>query len=153
MQISKKGLGLIAKFEGVVLKAYPDPASGGEPWTIGIGTTIYPNGKKVKKGDVITEQQAYDYLAHDTAKFGQGVDVAVHSNINQHQFDALVSFSYNVGLSNLKSSTLLKKVNINPSDKSIANEFAKWNKAAGKVMNGLVKRRKAESDLYFLPVV
>lgn len=147
--INKATIDLIKSFEGLVLKAYVDPATGGEPITIGYGTTIYPNGKKVKLGDVCTEQQAVEYLQEDLEKFAVSVFKLLKVPVNTNQSGAIVSFAYNVGTGNLKSSTLLKKVNANPADKTIHNEFMKWNKAAGKVMKGLTRRREAESKLYF----
>lgn len=154
MKISKEGLGLIASFEGLELEAYPDPATKndpikkGEPWTIGYGTTIYPSGIKVKKGDKITKEQALEYLNSDVDKFAIQVDKLVVLQLNQNQQDALISFAYNVGIGNLKSSTLLKKVNSGAPCKEIQAEFAKWNKANKKVLNGLVRRRAAEATLY-----
>jgi lysozyme len=82
-------------------------------------------------------------------QFEQYVDSFCIDTITQNQFDALVSFCYNVGPSNLKSSTLLKKVNLNPNDPTIKNEFLKWNRGGGKVLDGLTRRRQAEADLYF----
>lgn len=149
MSVNKDTINLIKQFEGLVLKAYVDPATGNEPITIGYGTTIYKGIQKVKLGDIITEPQAELFLIHDVNNFSEKVKVLIQKNLNENQFGALVSFAYNVGIGNLKSSTLLKKVNNNPNDLSIALEFAKWNKAAGKVMNGLTRRRKAESNLYF----
>jgi lysozyme len=147
---SNKGLDLIKSFEGLKLKPYSCPA--GIP-TIGYGNTFYENGKKVTLTDpLITESRANDLLINSLAKFEQYVDSYCIDSINQHQFDALVSFCYNLGPQNLKSSTLLKKVNVNPSDPTIALEFMKWTKAGGKTLKGLVKRRQAESDLYFLPL-
>ncbi len=148
-KIQPSAVALIKSFEGLVLKAYVDPATGGEPITIGYGTTIYPDGKKVKLGDVITKEQADQYAINDINKFAGRVALLVNSQITDNQFGALTSFAYNVGLGNLKASTLLKKVNLNPNDNSIKSEFMKWTKAAGKVMNGLVRRRTAESVLYF----
>ena len=81
--------------------------------------------------------------------FEKYVDSYCRDDINQNQFDALVSFAYNLGPANLKSSTLLKKVNANPEDETIAAEFMKWVKAGGKTLKGLVRRREAESQLYF----
>jgi len=154
--LNKDALNIIKSYEGLVLTAYPDPATKddpikkGEPWTIGYGTTIYPNGVKVKKGDKITEAQAIEYLQHDiNTKRVPVVKSLVKKEINDNQFGALISFVYNLGEGNFKSSTLLKKINANPNDPSIADEFAKWNKANGKVLSGLTKRRKAEADLYF----
>lgn len=141
--ISDKGIALIKEFEGVRLKAYPDPGTGGAPWTVGIGHT----GPEVKPGMVITEAQAYNYLRSDLSKFEKTVNTLVTAKITQPMFDALVSFAYNCGPANLKSSTLLKKVNAGKFDEAVL-EFAKWNKAAGRVLNGLTRRRKAEADLF-----
>lgn len=140
---------LIKSFEGLVLKAYVDPATGGEPITIGYGTTIYPDGVKVKMGDVCTEKQAAEWLAYDVEEFSDKVNELVKVELNANQLEAITSFAYNLGIGNLKKSTLLKKVNINPNDATIAAEFMKWNKAAGKVMKGLTRRREAEAKLYF----
>lgn len=120
-------------------------------WTIGYGTTYYENGSKVKKGDTITAARASDLLKYFVNKFATGVDSSIGSgpSLKQQQFDALVSFSYNLGLGNLKSSTLLSKVKANPNDSTIRAEFMKWNKAGGKVLAGLTRRRQAEADLYF----
>jgi len=147
--INKATIDLIKHFEGLVLKAYVDPATGNEPITIGYGTTRYPDGKKVKLGDTCTEQQATDYLTHDVKEFSIKVAELLKQPVTDNQFGAITSFAYNVGVGNLSSSTLLKKVNKNPNDATIAAEFAKWNKAAGKVMKGLTRRREAESKLYF----
>jgi lysozyme len=82
-------------------------------------------------------------------EFAIEVRKALTKQLNENQFSALVCFAYNVGIGNLKKSTLLRKANINPNDETIAGEFAKWNKAGGKVLNGLTRRRLAEADLYF----
>lgn len=136
---------LIARFEGLRLKAYKCPAG---IWTIAFGATTF-NGKRVTEGLVITKEQAYEQLERDLAVFERGVEKCVKKPITQDQFDALVSFSFNVGLGSLSRSTLLKKVNANPSDPTIRDSFAAWNKAGGKVLAGLTKRRKAEADWYF----
>jgi lysozyme len=128
------------------LKAYQCPA---KVWTIGIGTTVYPNGTKVKAGDVITLDQANEYLMHDLKTFQVAVDSFTTDLINQSQFDALVSFTYNLGAGALKSSTLLKKVNINPNDPTIQAEFEKWVYAGNVKLQGLIRRRKSEAFLYF----
>ena len=144
---SKNGIDLIKSFEGFSSKPYMCPAS---VCTIGYGTTRYPNGIKITLKDApITEAKALEYLTFDMKAFERNVDAYCRDDINQNQFDALVSFCYNVGPNALKSSTLLKKVNINPNDPSIANEFAKWNKGGGRVLKGLIRRRKEESELYF----
>jgi len=147
--INKATIDLIKSFEGLELKAYVDPATGGEPITIGYGTTIYPNGVKVKLGDKITQEQALEYLTDDVNMFAVKVQKLVKNLLTENQFGAIVSFAYNVGTGNLAKSTLLKKVNANPADKLIVDEFMKWNKAAGKIMNGLTRRRAAEAKLYF----
>ena len=151
MEINESAINLIKSFEGLELKAYPDPATNGEPYTIGYGTTVLPDGKKVKLGDVCTEQQAIQYLTSDLNKFANNVKPLIKSVVNDNQFGALVSFAYNIGYGQkgLGGSTLLKKVNANPADVTIVNQFMKWNKAAGKEMKGLTRRREAESRLYF----
>ncbi len=144
---SQKGIDLIKQFEGLSLKPYKCPA--GIP-TIGFGNTYYPDGKKVKLTDwPITLERAEEILRHVIIPYEKAVDSFCRDDINQNQFDALVSLAYNIGVGNLQKSTLIKKVNVNPHDATIRDEFAKWNKANGKVLLGLTKRRKAESDLYF----
>lgn len=146
--MTTKGIELIKSFEGFEANAYWDAT--GKVWTIGYGATFYMDGSKVKQGDRITKEEATLLLDRMVSeKFEKYVDQYVTSNINPYQHDALTSFAYNCGGGNLKRSTLLKKVNANPSDPSIRDEFAKWNKSGGKVLNGLVRRRKAEADLYF----
>ncbi len=138
---------MIKSFEGLRLKPYLCSA---KVPTIGYGNTFYENGKKVTlKDSEITESRATDLLAWSLGKFEQYVDSYCRDDVSQNQFDALVSFCYNLGPANLKSSTLLKKVNADPNDPTIKNEFLKWNKAAGRVLAGLTRRRQAESDLYF----
>ena len=146
MVISNKLKELVKEFEGCKLKAYKCPAG---IWTIGYGNTQYENGKAVKEGDVITLERAEQLLEIILIKFIQQVGELVKSNINQNQKDALTDFAYNCGVGNLKNSTLLKKVNADPKDKTIRAEFEKWTRANGKVLNGLVKRRNAEANLYF----
>lgn len=148
MKTSKKGLDLIKKYEGFFSKPYRDPI--GIP-TIGYGVIKYPNGKRVTMNDApMTEKQASDMLLDLLNKtYVPELTRLLKSNINQNQFDALASFIYNLGGANLSKSTLLRKVNANPNDPSIANEFLRWNKAGGKVLNGLTKRRQSESSLYF----
>ncbi|MFV0231786.1 lysozyme [Empedobacter falsenii] len=147
MNTGKKGLELIKKYEGFYSKPYRDPI--GIP-TIGYGATYYPDKKKVTMQDkALTEKQASDLLAEMLKVYENQVALLVRKPISQNQFDALVSFAYNLGATNLSKSTLLKKVNVNPNDKSIADEFIKWNRAGGKVLSGLTKRRKDEAALYF----
>ena len=146
MKVSKAGLDLIKSFEGFSSKAYPDPATGGKPYTIGHGTTVYPDGKLVKLGDICTAKQAEQYLIHDCELFEATVNKCA-PNVNQNQFDALVSLCYNIGSANLQNSTLIKKLN-RGDIAGAADEFLKWNKAAGRVMVGLTRRRQAERKLF-----
>ena len=141
MIITNEGINLIKKFEGLRLAAYLCPAG---VWTIGYGHT-----KGVKKGQVITQLEADNLLKEDLSSFEKGVTSLIKSNINQNQFDSLVSFAFNLGLANLKSSTLLKKVNANPNDITIVDEFIRWIYAGGKPLEGLKRRRQAEAYLYF----
>lgn len=146
-RVAQKGLNLIKEFEGCSLKAYADVVN---IWTIGYGNTFYKDGTKVRSTDKpITQAQAMELLLSILKHFEDSVNSFTRDDITQNQFDALVCFSYNVGTGALKSSTLLKKVNANPNDLSIQKEFEKWNKAGGKAIAGLTRRRKAESELYF----
>jgi lysozyme len=149
MILNNKGYLFITKHEGLRLKPYLCPA---KIPTIGYGNTYYANGKRVTLLDKqITKQEAFEMFKEIANKFAKKVDELVTSNITQNQFNALVSFAYNVGTGNFASSTLLKKVNKNPNDLTIKAEFLRWNKANGKVINGLTNRRIEEADLYFLP--
>jgi len=155
MKLSKEGYDLIAKFEGLSLKPYLCSA---KVPTIGFGSTFYEDGKKVTMLDKpITKTRALDMFKVIADKFAKDVDKLVISDVNQNQFNALVSFAYNVGsdidtdtiAEGLGDSTLLKKVNKNPDDPSIRNEFLKWNKAGGKIITGLTRRRNEEASIYF----
>lgn len=142
MKLSQRGIDLIKQFEGYSSKAYPDPATGGTPWTIGYGTT-----KGVKPGMVITAEQAEKMLREDVAKFESGVSSLITAPTTHGQFDAMVSLAYNIGLGNFGKSTLLKKHNARCYT-CAADQFRVWNRANGKVMNGLTKRRAAEREVY-----
>jgi lysozyme len=147
MKLNNDGYRLISKHEGFRSKPYLCPA---KIPTIGYGNTYYPDGTRVTLLDKeITEQQAFDMFKEIADRFAKKVSRLVTSPINQNQFNALVSFSYNVGLANFMKSTLLKKVNANHNDASITNEFMKWNKAGGKELRGLTLRRKDEALIYF----
>ncbi|MGL4566902.1 MAG: lysozyme [Fusobacteriaceae bacterium] len=139
MKISQKGIDLIKNFEGCRLVAYKCPAG---VWTCGFGTTL-----GVTPGMVITQRQAEKLLENDLIKFEVAVESLVEVLLTQEQFDSLVSFAYNVGNSALKKSTLLQKLN-KGDYKGASEEFLRWNKAAGKVLPGLVKRRLAEQKLF-----
>lgn len=141
------GIDMIKRFEGFRSAPYKCPA--GIP-TIGYGATFYTTSKKVTMTDKsITEAEAASLLRYMLKSFEQYVDSYCVDTLTQNQFDALVSFCYNLGPANLKASTLLKKVNANPNDETIRAEFMKWTKAGGRTLKGLVTRRAAEADLYF----
>lgn len=141
MKTSKKGIQLIKDFEGLRLTSYRCPA---DVWTIGYGHTA-----NVTSGQTITETQAEQLLKDDLKKFETAVN-SENLNINQNQFDSLVSFAYNVGESAFRKSTLLQLVKNNPKDSQIKSEFMRWvHIANGQQLAGLVRRREAESNLYF----
>ena len=147
MKLTKIGYDLIKEFEGLSLKPYR--CSANIP-TIGYGNTYYENGIKVQMSDApITKQRAEDLLIYTVDRFSVKVANLVHKPITQNQFNALVSFAYNVGSGALASSTLLKLVNVNPNDANIAKEFLKWNKVNKVPVQGLTNRRIKESALYF----
>ena len=147
MKLNNEGYKLITKHEGLVLKPYLCPA---KVPTIGYGNTYYENGTKVTLLDKpITQERAFEMFKEIADRFAKAVSQSVTSNVNQNQFNALVSFAYNVGVANFKKSTLLKLVNANPGNPQIKNEFMKWTKANGVVLGGLVKRRTDESNIYF----
>jgi GH24 family phage-related lysozyme (muramidase) len=134
----------VTSFEGCVLKAYPDPASGSDPWTVGIGHT----GPDVHPSTVWTKDQAVSALVKDLTRTGVGVTSLIDGHpTSQSQFDALVSFAFNLGLGALGRSTLLK-LHKAGDYAGAQKQFRYWNKAAGKVMTGLTRRRAAEADLY-----
>jgi len=142
MKLNNDGYKLICEFEGLKLKPYLCSA---KVPTIGYGNTYYPNGKKVTLLDEpITKEYAFEIFKIIADKYALRVSKLVISNINQNQFNSLVSFAYNVGIASLQNSTLLKKVNANPNDKTIANEFKKWIRAGGVIVQGLVNRRESE---------
>lgn len=147
MRTSSAGIGLIKLFEGFKSKPYKCPAG---IWTIGYGATYHIDGRKISPTDKpITQAEGVEMLKQMLIPYEKGVDSFTRDDISQGQFDALVSFAYNVGLNALRNSTLIKKVNKNPSDPSIAKEFLKWNKVNGKALQGLTRRREAEAKLYF----
>ena len=121
MRTSLRGINLIKEHEGLRLEAYRCPAG---IYTIGYGHTA-----GVRRGDVIVNREC--------------------PGVNQNQFDALVSFTFNLGETNLRKSTLLKCVKANPNNLNIRTEFLRWNRSKGEVLPGLIRRRKDEADLYF----
>lgn len=140
--ISDKGLALIIRFEGMKLEAYPDPATGGEPWTIGVGHT-----GGVKPGDTCTEEQALEWLREDCIEAENCIDAWVETDLSQNQRDALISWIFNLGCGNFRNSTLLRLLNAGNYD-AAAQQFKRWNKAAGKEMPGLVARREMETKVF-----
>ena len=142
---------LVQQFEGCATKqadgtfrAYPDPGSGGDPWTIGWGST----GADIKPGTIWTQQQCDDRLSADLTSFAAKVSAVIGAApTTQHQFDAMTSFAYNLGVANLQVSTLLR-LHKAGDYRGAAAQFGLWNKAAGKVMPGLTRRRAAEAALY-----
>ena len=146
-QISDNGLALIKNLEGYSDYPYACPAGA---VAIGYGSTTYENGKQVLLSDPpITEAAADRLFRKKISKYEKWVNKLVKTDINQNQFDALVSLSYNIGFGSIKRSRLLKLVNENPNDPQIAIEFLKWRKANGKVIKGLETRRQKEVELYF----
>ena len=139
MKISQEGVNLIKHFEGCRLEAYKCPAG---VWTIGYGHT-----KGVKEGDAIEQEAAEAFLIEDLEAFEQAVARLVKVPITQQQFDALVSFTFNLGAGNLAASTLLRKLN-NYQYIEIPEQMMRWVKAGGQVLDGLVKRRAAEAALF-----
>lgn len=152
LRINDEGIALIKEFEGCALKrpdgmveAYPDPATGGAPWTIGWGAT-HMDGRKVRKGDVITQERADALLAEHLVSYAEDVVKAIgDAPTSAAQFDALVSFHYNTGA--IARATLTRK-HCAGDFAGAANEFGRWTLAAGKVMRGLVRRREAEAACY-----
>ena len=139
MNTSTEGLALIKKFEGLELEAYKCAAG---VWTIGYGHT-----KDVSEGDSWTEQEANDALKEELVEFEGYINDLVTCPLSQNQYDALVSWVYNLGPANLKASTLLKRLNASDYD-DVPAQLKRWNKAGGKVLEGLIRRREAEALLF-----
>lgn len=154
---SKAGIDLMHQFEGLarqrpdgLIEAYPDPATGGDPWTIGWGSTGADpfNGGKIRKGTVWTREQCDMHFANHLGTFEAAVrDRLGKAPVSQLQFDAMVSLCYNIGPANFAKSSVLRK-HVAGDYPGAARAFLLWNKAAGKVMRGLTRRREAERDLY-----
>jgi lysozyme len=150
MKTNEAAIKLITMFEGLELKAYPDPGTGGDPWTIGYGHTAAAGMPSVKPGMKITKAQALGILKKDLMVFEDGVERLVKRELTGNQFGALVSFAFNVGLGNLAKSSVLTAVN-KGDFVSVPRRLMMWNKAAGRVMTGLSRRRAAEGDLFMTP--
>jgi lysozyme len=144
--INAAGLKLLMASEGCRLTAYPDPGSGGDPWTIGYGAV----GPGIEKGVTWTQDQCNKRLLQDIARFEKGVDELVKHPISENAFSSLVCFAYNVGLENFRRSTMLKLTN-QGSVVEASRQFPLWVRANGRVMPGLVMRRKAEAGLFMKP--
>lgn len=142
----KPATDLIIKFEGYRSKAYLCPA---KVWTIGYGTTVYPDGKKVSKGDVTNKEQALSYLEYDIIHDRiPAIRKCVTARLSLNMICALISFAYNVGNAALSKSTLVKKLNAGEPKEVVAQQFDKWVRGGGRVLPGLVKRREAEKTLF-----
>jgi len=139
MNISKEGIALIKKFEGCELEAYKCAAG---VWTIGYGHT-----KDVKEGEVITKEEAESMLVHELQEYCNDVDIAVKVDLKQNEFDALVSWTCNLGPTNLNSSTMLRVLNEGKHD-DVPTQIKRWNKAGGEVLKGLIRRRNAEALMF-----
>ena len=140
MKISNTGLDLIKSFEGLSLKSYICPAG---VYTIGFGHT----GAEVTPNQIISLEEADNLLRKDVNRFETGINSLVTVDLNQSQFDSLVSLSFNIGLGAFKSSTLLRVLNAGQYIEA-ASQFLRWNKGGGRVLPGLVRRREAESQLF-----
>lgn len=139
MKVSQECVDLVKFFEGFEANAYLCPAN---VWTIGYGRT-----RNVREGDVVNEMQAERDLLEELDEFADQVLNTVKVELLQHQLDALTSWTYNLGVGNLSSSTLLKKLNTGDYE-SVPSEMVRWNKAGGKVLAGLTRRREAEAELW-----
>ncbi|HAV1906103.1 TPA: lysozyme [Enterobacter hormaechei subsp. steigerwaltii] len=144
MQTSDKGIDLIKQFEGCKLSAYQDSVG---VWTIGYGWTQPVDGKPIRAGMTIKQETAERLLKTGLVSYESDVSRLVKVGLTQGQFDALVSFTYNLGARSLSTSTLLRKLNAGDYA-GAADEFMRWNKAGGKVLNGLTRRREAERALF-----
>ncbi|VAG40729.1 glycoside hydrolase family protein [Enterobacter hormaechei] len=144
MQTSEKGISLIKEFEGCKLNAYQDSVG---VWTIGYGWTQPVDGKPIRAGMTIKQETAERLLKTGLVSYESDVSRLVKVGLTQGQFDALVSFTYNLGARSLSTSTLLRKLNAGDYA-GAADEFLHWNKAGGKILNGLTRRREAERALF-----
>ena len=151
MKVNDKGFALICEFEGCRTEAYQDPVG---VWTIGFGHTSAAGPPCVGPGVTVTRAEATGILMRDLETFSAGVKSAITAPLNDNQFSALVSFAFNVGLGNFRSSSVLRSVNACRFDQ-VPADLALWVKAGGKVLPGLIRRRAAEAALFLaddLPV-
>lgn len=145
MNISDKGLQILKHFEGCKLTAYADT---GGVWTIGYGNTYFPDGRKVKKGDKISQAEAEAMLPAVLSEFEAEVSKHMVVPTTQHEFDAMVCLAYNIGHHAFGKSTLLRLHKVRTPRKEVAKQFHRWNKDNGKVLKGLIRRRASEAHLY-----
>lgn len=144
MKTGPKGLALIKEFEGCELTAYRDAVG---VWTIGYGHTAAAGDPIPTPGMTITEAEAEEILRRDLVKYERAVLDAVTVPLSQEQFDALMSWTFNLGPGNLRNSTMLKKINAGDFA-AVPEQIARWNRAGGKVLRGLIRRREAEGKLF-----
>ena len=150
-RVNKAGIDLIKSFEGLFLKPYLDPI---QIPTIGYGTIQYENGNKVTMKDpAITEARAVELLQWEVDMKAAAVEKMCKVQLNDNEFAALSSFSYNVGSSALEKSTLMKLLNAGTDRAAVADQFLRWDKAGGKQLPGLTRRRQAERSLFLQPMV
>ena len=139
MKTSEEGISLIKKFEGCKLEAYLD--------AVDVPTIAYGRTKDVKIGDICTQQQAEDWLEEELVEYEGYVNEAVKVELTQPQFDSIVSWTYNLGPSNLNRSSMLRVLNASDYD-NVPEQIMRWNKAGGRVLAGLVRRREAEAEMF-----
>lgn len=144
--INDAGRKLIEGFEQLRLEAYPDPGTGGDPWTIGYGHT----GPDVHPGLRITETDAVGLLEQDLAAAERGIEAALQVDVTDNQFAALVSLAFNAGVKAISGSTLMRDLNAGQVQ-AAADQFLRWDRAAGRVLPGLYRRREAERALFLKP--
>lgn len=148
--VNTAGVNLVMSFEGCKLTPYLDSAGIA---TIGIGTILYPNGTKVSLNDPeITQDEAIQYLQYQMDQKASAVETMVSVTLNDNEFAALTSFAYNLGVGALHGSTLLKMLNAGQDRTAVGDQFLLWNKAGGKEIPGLTRRRQAERALFLHPM-
>ena len=147
MKINAAGLALLKASEGCRLSAYVDPGTGGRPYTIGYGHC----GPEVYLGLTWTQEQCDNALEADLERIEAAVEAMLKVNTSSNEFSSLIVFSYNVGCHNLENSTLLRLLNQGSSPETVARQLLRWNRAAGVVLPGLTKRRRAEAALFLQP--
>ncbi len=145
-EVNQAGVDLIRRFEGCRLDAYPDPGTGGDPWTIGYGAT----GPGIAPGVVWTQEEAEARLVEDIAQFAGAVERALTVPVSANEFAAMVSLAFNIGAGAFRKSTLLRLVNDGHFE-AAAEQFLRWNRAGGREMPGLTRRRQAERQLFLTP--